>query len=251
MWTEAYAAVCRQQPDVIAVFESPHGRLALLLRQSLVPLPEERACWFDATRRAARSVTRSLRSAGLVDDVTILQWRPLRQIAHIMKCWDCCFEGDSVRYAELADIVSTRPPDGGPTPPTAGVGRWYRDMTPCWMTAEPSRRRRLLLRTHRWIADYVLEPIARGGEPDPADLEDLAKALAGTVPARELDQWRPWIRLALADLRQALAWPSAQRSEAWARWLFLIPYGIPLRGDVASRGDLTRHGDREAPPRSA
>ena len=126
--------------------------------------------------------------------------------------------------------------DAGVTAPASGIGRWYRDMTTCWMSAEPLRRRRLVLRVHRWIADRVLVPLARGQEPDVADLDAngvLAQTLISMVPPRRLGAWRGWIVLTLADLRLALAQPPTVRDEAWARHLFLIPYSIPLRRDVA------------------
>jgi hypothetical protein len=127
-------------------------------------------------------------------------------------------------------------PDAGATSPAIGVARWYRDMTTCWMSAEPLRRRRLVLRVHRWIADRVLVPMARGEEPAVADLDldgVLALTLMSMIPPRRLGAWRGWIVLTLADLRQALARPRTLRDEAWARHLFLIPYSIPLRRDVA------------------
>jgi hypothetical protein len=94
MWDEAYTSVCRRHPDVVAAFESPHGRVALLLRQTLTPPSEERSRWLVETRRAAREVTTSLRDAGLRHDVTILQWRPLPRATQIMVRWDCCYEGE-------------------------------------------------------------------------------------------------------------------------------------------------------------
>ena len=126
--------------------------------------------------------------------------------------------------------------DTGAAAPAIGVARWYRDMTVCWMSAEPLRRRRLVLRVHRWIADRVLIPMARGEEPAVADLDAdgvLALTLISMVPPRRLGAWHPWIVLTLADLRLALAQPPTVRDEAWARHLFLIPYSIPLRRDVA------------------
>ncbi len=129
---------------------------------------------------------------------------------------------------------------------TGDVGRWYRDMTPCWMTAEPFRRRRLILRTHRWIAERVLEPLAHGQEPFVVDLEAhgvLAQSLTRTIPPPELEAWQPWVRLALADLRQALASTPSPRSEKWVRWLFLIPYSIPVHGRAARRTRAPWSGD--------
>ncbi len=126
--------------------------------------------------------------------------------------------------------------DAGVAAPAIGVARWYRDMTTCWMSAEPLRRRRLVLRVHRWIADRVLAPMARGQEPEIADLAVdgvLAMTLTAMIPPRRLGAWRGWISLTLSDLRLALAQPPGVRDEAWARHLFLIPYSIPLRRDVA------------------
>ena len=116
---------------------------------------------------------------------------------------------------------------------TGDFGQWYRDMTPCWMTAEPFRRRRLILRTHRWIAERVLEPLAHGEEPFVIDLEAhgaLAQSLTRRIPPPELEAWQFWVSLVLADLRQALASTSSPRNEEWVRWLFLIPYSVPVRG---------------------
>jgi hypothetical protein len=84
----------------------------------------------------------------------------------------------------------------------------------------------------------VLEPLAHGEEPFVVDLEAqgaLAQSLARTIPLLELETWQPWVRLALADLRQALASTPSPRSEEWMRWLFLIPYSIPVRGRAARR----------------
>src|SRR5947199_2482717 len=77
--------------------------------------------------------------------------------------------------------------EAGGAAPAIGVARWYRDMTTCWMSAEPLRRRCLVLRVHRWIADRVLIPMARGEEPAVADLDAdgvLALTLISMVPPR-------------------------------------------------------------------
>jgi hypothetical protein len=108
---------------------------------------------------------------------------------------------------------------------------WYQDMTPSWRSVEPPLRRRLVLRTHQWIVESVF---GEDGTPT-GTIEDLgpggrlASALAELVPASEVLYWRPWIRLALHDLRRALRWPPSRRTEAWCRWLFLIPYSLPVR----------------------
>ena len=134
--------------------------------------------------------------------------------------------------------------DAGAAQPASGIERWYRDMTRSWMTAEPLCRRRLVLRVHRWIADRVLLPVARGQEPDVSELEidgPLAAALASLIPASRRGAWRGWIALTLSDLRLALAQPATIRDETWMRHLFLIPYSIPLRRDVARMEGDTHH----------
>ena len=120
-------------------------------------------------------------------------------------------------------------------------------MTPCWLGIEPAVRRRLVLCTHRWVADRVF-----GGRARPADLLDdlaaagrLTVALEALVPPEEAPRWRPWIRLVRYDLRRALTWPPARRTEAWCRWLFLIPYSLPVgvpETDAGSRRALPRSG---------
>jgi hypothetical protein len=110
-------------------------------------------------------------------------------------------------------------------------------MTPSWMSVEPLARRRLVLRTHRWIAERVLEPLSQDEEPARADLEAdglLASWLSDVVASGERASWQPWVDVVRARLRRALAWPGAQRNDVWVRWLFLIPYGVPARVDPAS-----------------
>jgi hypothetical protein len=109
--------------------------------------------------------------------------------------------------------------------------RWYDDMTPCWRSIEPPLRQRLVLRTHQWIVESVFaeDGASTGAADDLGPGGRLSTALAELVPASETVLWRPWIRLALLDFRRALRWPPSRRTEAWCRWLFLIPYSLPVR----------------------
>ncbi len=114
---------------------------------------------------------------------------------------------------------------------TESLIRWYRSMAACWLAVEPPVRRRLMLATHHWIVDAVMVPLSRGEEPRVDELVAggaLHAMLARTVPDGELSQWRFWVWLAVHDLRRALAWSPERRSDSWARWLFLIPYSIPV-----------------------
>ncbi len=242
------ATVCRRHPDVVAAWEGPDGTLALLLQQTLLPLPEERGRWYHDTRRAARAVITDLRAHGVTDDVTVLQWRQLEDVAAVLVGWRRRYLGDVVRLTQLRDIVARRlvdretacqtprqPRAPGAAPAGLAISatllEWYRDMSPCWLRAEPRVRRRLILKTHRWIVDRVLAPIARGERPSAADLAPTGRlvwALVRVVPPGELDAWKSWIHLTLADLARALAWPPPKRTETWVRWLFFIPYSIPV-----------------------
>jgi hypothetical protein len=108
---------------------------------------------------------------------------------------------------------------------------WYVEMTPSWLCIEPRTRRRLVLRTHRWIVERVLadgvSPSSLLGDLGPDGR--LRTALAALVPSEQGDMWWPWIRLVLHDFRRALMTAPSPVTEAWCRWLFLIPYSLPLR----------------------
>ena len=110
MWSEAFSSICRRHPEVVAAFESPHGRLALLLRDPLVPDPEEAVQWCNAIALGGRTVATSLRDAGLTVDVTVLQWCSLPQVADVVAHWDCIYEGDERRYAELVASIAAHSP---------------------------------------------------------------------------------------------------------------------------------------------
>src|SRR5207244_2840242 len=68
------ASVCCRHPDLVAVYEAPDGRLALLLRQTLVPLGEERGRWLNNTRRAAHSAWARQPPAGDTHDCDRAPW---------------------------------------------------------------------------------------------------------------------------------------------------------------------------------
>src|SRR2546427_7416077 len=89
MWLDHYSSACRECPDLVAVYEAIDGRLALLLRQTLVPLPEESPAFRRATRSAARIIVDKLRAAGFRRGFIVLQWHPLGPGADIMRTWPC------------------------------------------------------------------------------------------------------------------------------------------------------------------
>ena len=119
-----------------------------------------------------------------------------------------------------------------------GLVHWYVSLSSSWLEVEPPMRRLLMLRIHQWIAERVLTPRCQDGSPATEDLKPggaLVQSLFALVPPRELDDWRGWIRLVVVELKQALRWPLAKRNEAWAHWLFLIPY----REQVGPRASMS------------
>jgi hypothetical protein len=105
-WRSDHAEVCRGHADLVAVYESRDGRFGLLLRQTLVPLQEERPEWSDATRRAARGVVQGLRAAGLRGGFLVLQWCQMRDVAAILSTWTLRFDADPERREQIARAVA-------------------------------------------------------------------------------------------------------------------------------------------------
>jgi hypothetical protein len=105
LWLDRYTALCRECPDLVAVYESPGGRLAMLLRHTPVPLTEEYAPWRIDTRTAARGIVAKLRAAGFQGSFVVLQWLPLGEVVEIMGTWSCRYEGDAGRCAQLTAIA--------------------------------------------------------------------------------------------------------------------------------------------------
>jgi hypothetical protein len=93
---------------LVAIFQSRRGRIALLLRQTLVPLAEERSKWLEETRRSARAVITALRANGITGPWLVLQWRSLGQAAEVLRGWRCRYDADPVRRAELTRVVERR-----------------------------------------------------------------------------------------------------------------------------------------------
>lgn len=284
MWHDSYVSVCRAHPDLVAVYESPRAALALLLRHTMVPLPDEWRGWRAETRQAKSTITRSLRAAGCTAELIVLQWLSLRRIALILRHWACRYEGDPSRHGQLTRVVErrltdhqfltsldpkTRASGAAPSQEPRGsalgdtcqgllvgsdLGAWYRAMTPLWSAVRPPVRRRLLLRTHRWIIERVLAPFALGA---PACVEDLrpggllTTALIDVLPPSAVDPWLPWIHLIVADLARSLA--QLQEERADMRWLFLVPRNVLVRSSrslhVHEPGDtLWCLGRREVQP---
>lgn len=258
MWDERFVEVCRRHPDVIAIYESAHGRLGLLLRQTLVPLGVERLTWLTETRTTARAFITDIRAEGFAGSTVVLQWLPAADVARIVARWIRRWDGDPERrsaitagveraVAEQTYLDRRAAPASKPAPaPTRSNGRansaldetglaalkaWYETMAPCWLAIQPARRRRLVLQTHVWIAERVLADPAGGIRPALDDLAAdgvLARSLMRLVPGAESAAWRLWIDVVRADLERAMQHPRARRSQAWARWLFLIPYSLPV-----------------------
>ena len=124
VFAERYAQACRRHPDLVAVHESPNGDIALVLRHTFVPLPEEHAEWRRATRAAARDALDDLRGAGFEGSVVVAQWLPVPRLARIFDSWPRRWEGDSAPRGPHAR--NTTRPTGRLQRGRAGAG----DLTP-------------------------------------------------------------------------------------------------------------------------
>lgn len=278
MWTERLAALCRQEPSLVAVYESHQGNVALLLRHTLVPLSQERAVWLRESQAAAGAVVAGLRGGGFAGEIVVLQWQPLAHVARVLNRWVCRYDADPERRIELTRFVERYLADRtfiasqhrralaiGPLTADLAfetyreircalahtpLGGWYQDMAQCWLGTEPPLRRQLILQTHWWITKRALPPARRGGRVPVEELRPdgaLASQLTEVFRSAEAGIWRSWVRLVLTDLRWALTGPFEKRDEAWARWLFLIPYSNPARGAHTAQG--VGQADRRRRPR--
>lgn len=264
IWEDRFIEVCRRHRDLVAVYESPRGRLALLLRQTLVPLGPEHFEWLAETRATARAVIADLRVAGFDGATVVLQWLPFGDVASIVARWVRRWDGDQVRRTQLLAVVDGHLEDqrfldrqayraqpaeqpamltldepvtevaGSASPLVDGrlndLRDWYARMAPCWLAIEPLQRRRLVLQTHAWIAERVLSDSAPDRVPGADGLEHdgmLARLLQNLVPQGDRAVWKSWIELVRVDLQRALARPPHRRTLAWGRWLFFIPYSVP------------------------
>jgi hypothetical protein len=264
MWNDSLVEVCRRHPDLVAVYESRHGRLGLLLRHTLVPLSVERVDWLAETRAVARAVITDLRAARFTGGTLVLQWLPAADVARIMARWVRRWDGDPARRSALTAVVERSLGDQRflRSRSTEAVVRavmaddvslparrvlddagldalkaWYESMAPHWLAIQPMRRRRLVLQTHVWIAGRALADPIHGPGDALADLRadgPLSRALARFVAGDEAPAWRGWIDLVRLDLERALRRPADDRNQAWARALFLVPYSLP----VPRRGQL-------------
>src|SRR3989442_10674498 len=207
MWLDHYSSACRECPDLVAVYEAIDGRLALLLRQTLVPLPEESPAFRRATRSAARIIVDKLRAAGFRRGFIVLQWHPLGPGADIMRTWPCRYEADPARRAQLTAVAEryaadecflasrvqlergAKPKAATAPPPFALSGElhelqsWYDAMAPSWLSVEPLLRRAPLLRGHPGVARHILIAAAAGPAPT-LQKGDGAGALAKPPPGQ-------------------------------------------------------------------
>ena len=262
MWLDRFTTACRDCPDLLAIYESPRGRLALLLRQTLTPRIQDYLGWRAETRHDALVVIDRLRRSGFVGGAVVLQSVPLSEAANIMRTWTCRYDADPARRAELGTaaerlaaeerFVSTRTAfrqatsrggeADGPRPPFAAsvkdlraLRRWYDAMALEWLGIQPDLRRALVLRCHRWVADRVLVPAADGELCAVDAVVELDQDLTALIPPAELVIWRPWIELVTRALTRALRRPPGEWNRSWVRMLFLIPLNIPPRAPTAVR----------------
>ena len=207
------------------------------------------------TRGAARAAAVKLRRAGLRGELLVLQWQPLGAAAAIMRDWGVRYDADPVRRAQLTAVAERYAADerylarqlqarqrlsprtvGAPPPFAAsdellGLQSWYDAMAPTWLSIEPLLRRALVLKTHRWSAEHILIPAA-DGLTSAAQIREatagLGEGLIEMIPPDDRGVWSVWVGLVVGDLQRALHRPSGDWNQAWARWLLLIAYSVPV-----------------------
>ena len=54
------------------------------------------------------------------------------------------------------------------------------------------------------------------------------EALIEMIPPDDRGVWSVWVGLVVGDLQRALHRPSGDWNQAWARWLLLIAYSVPV-----------------------
>jgi hypothetical protein len=107
-WTGRRLKACQAESDLVAVYESEDGVVALLLRHTVVPLAEERHLWRLATRRTANAVIGRLRRANVDGRFVVLQWLPFDEVARVLGRWTCRYESDTERRGRIARVVAGR-----------------------------------------------------------------------------------------------------------------------------------------------
>src|SRR6266850_2330623 len=117
MWDGRFAETCRQHPDLVAVYESAHGRLGLLLRQTLVPLDAERVEWLTETRVVARR---------LVDERFFAARRTHGRAPVVAAA------------APATSNAAAAPIMGFETARLEALKAWYEAMAPCWLAIQPA-----------------------------------------------------------------------------------------------------------------
>lgn len=241
MWSAEFAGVCARHADLAAVHESATGTLALVLRHTILPLPEERPGWLAETRGAACGTLRDLRDAGFMGRSVVAQWLPVQRLGQIFDAWPCRWEGDPVRAAQLRDVVRRVLADqrfvatwrawrcrAAPAFEPTSISRWYHAMAPTWLGIQPELRRQLVLQTHLWIMERVLD---RDAWPPPAaDLAEdgsFAHRLERLVGPDDRPRWDPWIATVRAELARELTCAPERRGERWTRRLFRTAWRVP------------------------
>lgn len=96
MCANEHRSIWHEHPDLVAIYESPRGELALLIDNLLLPpqAMRHRRRWLKQTRHAARRVTAELRRAGVHGDVRVLQFLSAPEVTEVLRRWSCRYDGD-------------------------------------------------------------------------------------------------------------------------------------------------------------
>jgi hypothetical protein len=94
----AYRSICERHVDLLAVYESPNGELALLLDDTVLPpsSPRHRGRWFEHTRSAGERIAAELRRAGIKRRIRVVQLLPRVEAGEILTRWSRRYDRQGV-----------------------------------------------------------------------------------------------------------------------------------------------------------
>lgn len=93
-----YRSICQRHVDLLAVYESPTGELALLLDDTVLPpsSARHRGRWFEHTRSAGERITADLRRAGFRRRIRVVQLLPRVEAGGVLTHWACRYDRQTV-----------------------------------------------------------------------------------------------------------------------------------------------------------
>lgn len=94
MQPQEYRDIGRRHPDLVALYESATGELALLLDDTLLPpaSPANRGRWVAQIRSAVARIGADLEHAGRRGPIRVVQFLPWAVGADVVRRWRCRYD---------------------------------------------------------------------------------------------------------------------------------------------------------------